>query len=76
MLDRALSYGAAGNPLYADLSTSLFQRGESLRVISYAYGIGGRDLLPNQINQAYQELIAEREREEFQSPFRYLGLKE
>ncbi len=76
VLDRALSCGAPGNPLYADLSTSLFQRGERLRVISYAYGLGGRDLLPNQIHQAYQELIAERERKELKSSIRYLGLKE
>ena len=76
VLDRAFSFGASGGPLYTDIATSFFQQKASLPIISFTYGIGGRDLLPHQIHQAFQQLIAERDTEEPLSPIRYLGLKE
>ncbi|MGC9116396.1 MAG: transketolase C-terminal domain-containing protein [Conexivisphaera sp.] len=42
VMDRSLSYGAGAHPLASDVIAALYRAGERKRVISVAYGLGGR----------------------------------
>ena len=76
VLDRSLSFGAQGGPVFLEVITSLFTHGFSPKVLNYAYGLGGRDIAPAQIHQVYKDLI-EIDREGLtESSIRYLGLRE
>jgi len=76
VLDRSLSFGAQGNPLFLEVVTALFTHGFSPKVVNYVYGLGGRDTVPAQIHRVYQDLV-EIEREGLTGPtLRYLGVRE
>jgi pyruvate ferredoxin oxidoreductase alpha subunit len=47
VLDRAASYGGAAAPLYSELAATLYDEGPALE--SYVYGLGGRDLHPEDV---------------------------
>jgi pyruvate ferredoxin oxidoreductase alpha subunit len=57
VLDRSLSFGAQVNPLYLEIIASLYTHGFAPKAVNYAYGLGGRDTIPAQICEIYQELI-------------------
>ena len=61
VLDRALAPGAAG-PLFSDVAAALAGRPVDLR--GFVYGLGGRDLLPEHVREA------------FRGPGGYLGLED
>ena len=76
VLDRSLSFGGQGNPLFLEVVTALFTHGFAPRVVDYVYGLGGRDTVPAQIRRAYEDLI-KMEKEGFTGPtLRYLGVRE
>lgn len=76
VLDRSLSFGGQGNPLFLEVSTALFTHGFTPKVVNYVYGLGGRDTVPAQIHRVYQDLI-KIDREGVTEPtLRYLGVRE
>lgn len=76
VLDRSLSFGGQGNPLFLEVCTALFSHGFSPKVVNYVFGLGGRDTVPVQIRQIYHELI-KIDREGLIGPcLRYLGVRE
>ncbi len=76
VLDRSLSFGAQGSPLFLEVVTALFTHGFSPKVVNYAYGLGGRDTVPKLIHQIYRDLI-DIDRKGLTVPsLRYLGLRE
>lgn len=78
VLDRAVSFGAKGGPLYGDVRSALFSNDthRNVKVIDYIYGLGGRDLEPEHIHEAFAELrkIVSTGRVAFEVG--YLGLRE
>ncbi|MGC9771166.1 pyruvate synthase subunit PorA [Fervidobacterium islandicum] len=72
VLDRAASFGAEA-PLYEAVKSALYEVALRPQMGSYVYGLGGRDITPEHIRQAFEDafkgnLIADEER--------YLGLRE
>lgn len=79
VLDRSISFGAmeGAGPLYLDICAALFAHQRfDVQAIDYIYGLGGRDTLPEYIEQVIddlQEIVRTGER----GPMvRYLGLRE
>lgn len=76
VLDRSLSFGGQGNPVFLEVATALLTHGFAPKVVNYVYGLGGRDTVPAQIHQVYQELI-KIDREGLSGPpLRYLGVRD
>lgn len=72
VLDRAASFGAEA-PLYEAIKSALYEVAVRPQLGSYVYGLGGRDITPDHIKQAFEDafkgnLIADEER--------YFGLRE
>jgi len=68
VLDRALAPGARP-PLLTEVAASLY--GSRVMLRSYVYGLGGRDLFPQDVRRVYADLTAGGSRRSG-----YLGLKE
>jgi pyruvate ferredoxin oxidoreductase alpha subunit len=73
VLDRSISYGLAGGPLFHEVRS--FARGDG-RLVSYVYGLGGRDITPNELQGVFAELAAAGQSGESDGVFRYIGLRE
>ena len=72
VLDRSASFGAEA-PLYQSVKSAIYEVASKPQMGSYVYGLGGRDITPHHIRQAFEDafngnLIVDEER--------YLGLRE
>ena len=72
VLDRSASFGAEA-PLYQSVKSAIYEVASKPQMGSYVYGLGGRDIAPHHIRQAFEDafsgnLIVDEER--------YLGLRE
>ncbi|HLB11805.1 MAG TPA: pyruvate ferredoxin oxidoreductase [Dehalococcoidia bacterium] len=61
VVDRSTCFGGQGGPLFLDTCTALFHRGLSPAVVNYICGLGGRDVVPQQIKAVFQELLEVRQ---------------
>ncbi|MDD1772716.1 MAG: pyruvate ferredoxin oxidoreductase [Methanomassiliicoccales archaeon] len=57
VMDRAMSPGT-GSPLYMDVLESVSRLKSPPRVSNYVYGLGGRDLIPEQLTTVFEEVMA------------------
>ena len=76
VLDRSISFGAQGNPLFLEVVTALYTHGFSPKVVNYAYGLGGRDTVPALIHQVYKDLVEIDRTGLTGPPLRFLGVRE
>lgn len=76
VLDRAMSFGGAGNPLYMDTCAALVSHGVRVPAVNYVYGLGGRDTVVGQMLQAYRDLLRIAADGQVGPATRYLGLRE
>lgn len=71
ILDRADSFKGEGGPLYSEIKAALYDLDNRPVVVNYIYGLGGRDIFPNQIEEVFKALI-----ENKVSGVSYLGIRE
>ncbi|MFN3973861.1 MAG: pyruvate ferredoxin oxidoreductase [Dehalococcoidia bacterium] len=57
VLDRALAPGASALPLFAEVASALACHALPKKTVGWAYGIGGREALPDQIESAFRSLV-------------------
>jgi len=76
VLDRSLSFGAQVNPLYLEIVAALYTHGYSPKLVNYVYGLGGRDTVPAQICEIYQELVRIDKEGVTGPPLRYLAVRD
>jgi pyruvate ferredoxin oxidoreductase alpha subunit len=78
VLDRSVSLGALGNagPWYLELMAALAHHGVSVPVAGCVYGIGGRELLPHEIQAVYRDLLKSVERGHVTHRIQHLGVRE
>lgn len=56
VLDRADSFGALGGPLFLDIRAALYDLPQRPACINYIYGLGGRDVLVEDLHRVYDDL--------------------
>ncbi|MFC2039248.1 transketolase C-terminal domain-containing protein [Chloroflexota bacterium] len=76
VLDRSVSFGAQGNQLFLEICTALFTHGYAPKVVNYVYGLGGRDTVPVQLRQVYQDLVQIDREGKVEPMLRYLSVRE
>ncbi len=57
VLDRACSFGAPFNALCNDVIGTLYRHGKNLNVFNCLYGLGGRDMTPNDLKSIFNEAL-------------------
>ena len=70
VFDRSLSFGAQGGPVHAEVRSLMY--GKDIPIYNYTYGLGGRDLTPDMVESAYNDLFEGKD----DPKMRYLGLRE
>lgn len=58
VLDRTKEPGSAGEPLYEDVITAMFEMGRQAEVTCGRYGMGSKEFTPSMINAVYQNMDA------------------
>ncbi|NLO05826.1 MAG: pyruvate ferredoxin oxidoreductase [candidate division WS1 bacterium] len=76
VLDRSASYGAHAGPLYAEVTSALYSYGKQVPTNNYIYGLGGREILPDDLEQAFGDLQKVAESGQPAEPVSFLGLRE
>jgi len=76
VLDRAASFGAHAGPLYAEITAALYSYGQQIPVNNYIYGLGGREILPDDLATCFEDLAGIAESGQPSEPVSFLGLRE
>lgn len=75
LMDRTESYNDHGGPIGAEVMSALFRAKISCEAINYVYGLGGRDVRVEHIEEVFAEL-EKAAAEGTDSAYRYMGLRE
>ncbi len=77
VLDRADSFGAQGGPVFLEVRAALYDSDPRPQVLPFIYGLGGRDIFPDNIEQAFAALQkAAKAKRRASTERRYLNLRE
>lgn len=56
VMDRADSFGAMGGPVFLEVRAALYDNDPRPQILPFVYGLGGRDIFPDNIEQAFAVL--------------------
>ena len=74
VMDRAISYGLKGGPLFNEIRS--FADGGCPVLLNYVYGLGGRDINATQIESIFDALVGAKQAGKADDVYRYIGLRE
>ncbi len=75
VMDRADSLGGVGGPLYMEVLSALYQHDVRVKTANFIYGLGGRDLFPQDVEQGFRVLQAAAEGADTPRTRVYLNVK-
>jgi pyruvate ferredoxin oxidoreductase alpha subunit len=75
VLDKADSLNGAGGALFEDVTSAMYVNKKQVPMVSYVYGIGGRDTTSKDIESVYTDLQKIANSGEVEDPYRYLGVR-
>ena len=77
VMDRADSFGAQGGPVFLEIRAALYDSDPRPQILPFIYGLGGRDIFPDNIEQAFAVLQeAAQSKTRTSTERRYLNLRE
>lgn len=76
ILDRSESFSAEGGPLYTEIKAALYDSNIKPLVANYIYGLGGRDIFPDDIKKVFSDLESMLKNKKVSNPINYLGSRE
>ena len=75
VMDRAMSFGGPGGPLYTEVATALYPERERPLLLNYIYGLGGRDISVADFKKVLMEALEVARTGEVVEHMRYVGLR-
>jgi pyruvate ferredoxin oxidoreductase alpha subunit len=75
VLDKSLSIGAPGGPLFEETMAALYHLPKKPLIANYIHGLGGRDTGPPLIRGIFESLLAIKDRGEVGDPMNYVGAR-
>lgn len=75
ILDRCEGYNAVGGPLGAELTAALYRAKATARTVNIIYGLSGRDVKTQDVQEVYEKLVRLKEGENLFGDYPYLGLR-
>lgn len=64
VIERAMPGGATNGPLFNEISAVTLKNGLNVRLENYILGLGGRDVVPSQFQQIFEELNSPQKKEQ------------
>jgi len=75
VIDRALSTGGPGGPIYSEVRSALYAHPKRPKVLGFIAGLGGRDVPPEQIMEMVDQGLAKRGKKKTEE-FSMIGVRE
>ncbi|HEY75376.1 MAG TPA: pyruvate ferredoxin oxidoreductase [Thermoflexia bacterium] len=78
VMDRAISFGSMNNasPLFLELAAAMTLHGVQIPMADYVFGLGGRDILPREIESVYRDMLRTAETGQVERMVTYLSVRE
>lgn len=76
VMDRCISFGGDGGPVFHEVRHVLYDVVAQPYVVNYIYGLGGRDSSPKELRSIYADLQRILKVKRVEKPIQYLGLRE
>ena len=76
IMDRAESFNGNGGPLGAEVRGALAVAGYTGKTVNYIYGLGGRDVRVENLEEAFMAMVKVAETGDAGDPYRYLSVRE
>ena len=76
VLDRADGMSSFGGPVFHEIRSCLYEVKKRPILVNYIYGLGGRDIFPEDIESVYKNLEKIADKEEAKTLINYLGVRE
>ncbi|MGQ9507138.1 MAG: pyruvate ferredoxin oxidoreductase [Candidatus Bathycorpusculaceae bacterium] len=76
VMDRSISFGSHGGPVFHEVRHALYDAEKHPYVVNYVYGLGGRDTSPTQIRGIYEDLQKILQTKRVEKLVNYVGLRE
>jgi len=78
VMDRSISFGAMDNagPLFLELAAAFAIHGLQVPIADYVFGLGGRDILPREIERVYRDALKVAETGRVERRVTYLSVRE
>ncbi len=76
VLDRSVSFGGFGGPLFTEIRSALYDAPSRPLIINFFYGLGGRDIYPEDIEKALGKIEEVAKVGKIEQHIDYLGLRE
>jgi len=75
VMDRSLSFGGHGGAVFHEIRHVLYDAPTHPYIVSYIYGLGGRDTHPNLIHKIYHDLQRTLKTQRIEEPVQFIGLR-
>ena len=75
VMDKADSLNGAGGALFEDVTSAMYVNKKQVPMLSYVYGIGGRDTTSYDIESVFKDLQKVAETGNTENPYRYVGVR-
>ena len=75
VMDKADSINGAGGALFEDVTSAMYVNKKQVPMLSYVYGIGGRDTTSYDIESVFKDLQKVAETGNTENPYRYVGVR-
>jgi pyruvate ferredoxin oxidoreductase alpha subunit len=76
VLDRADGMSSFGGPVFHEVRSCLYESIKRSPVVNYIYGLGGRDIFPNEIESVYKDLDRIAQRGKADNLVSFIGVRE
>ncbi|NQU95927.1 MAG: pyruvate ferredoxin oxidoreductase [Candidatus Omnitrophica bacterium] len=76
VLDRSDSFSAQGGPWFSEIKAALYESKKQPLITNYIFGLGGRDIFPENIKKVYSDLEAIKKAGKVKSLVNYLGVRD
>jgi pyruvate ferredoxin oxidoreductase alpha subunit len=76
VMDKSLSSGAFGGAVYSEIRNALYDSTQHPTIVSYIFGLGGRDSSPRDLRRIFEELLRINRTGRVDNQVHYFGLRE
>ena len=76
IMDRCESYNGNGGPLGSEITAGLYRIRTYMEAINYTYGLGGRDVRVEDMEQVFADLQTMIDNDNAGETYRYMGIRE
>jgi len=76
VMDRSEAFSNEGGPLFTEIKAALYEAKNQPLVVNYIFGLGGRDIFPEDIEKVYKDLEAIKKAGKVKTLVNYLGVRD